>query len=221
MVCRGWPWPGRLRRVNGGEMQEAGMWVTGEGQRNSGGHRQFWSGMSPCSMCERLSLYWEVVGTVSGAWLEAFGAPGLSLGGTVWMLTPSHSFGLCFTEKWAKFYSAECSYQHSPPQIQASKLWADQAMHCDLQNHEWKWSFPLPYIEPVRRLEQSQRANTEMKIESQPIKRLALPSLGTSYLVLSLYWLIYSESLSLSRFIHGDRDKCLSHSQRTCNRETA
>lgn len=105
MVWRGWPWPGRLRRVSGEELQEAGMWVTDEGQRNSGGHRQFWSGMSPCSMCERLALYWEVVGTVSGAWVTR-----ACLGGTVWMLTPSHSFSLCFTGKRAKFYSAECSF---------------------------------------------------------------------------------------------------------------
>lgn len=195
------------------------MWVTGKDQRNSGGHRQFWSGMFPCSMCET----WSWLGGGGNCeWILMGWGTGHALGGTVWMLTPLILSVCALLENEQNFAKSNVpSYQHSPPQVQASKLWADQSMHCDLQNHEWKWAFPLPYTEPVRHLEQSQRSNTEMKIESQQIKRLALLSLRTSYLGLRLYWLIYSESLSLFRFIHGDRNKCLSHSQRTCNRETA
>jgi hypothetical protein len=46
MVWRGWPWPEKLRRVNGGERRGIV-----ESQRNSREDREFWSWMSPSPMC--------------------------------------------------------------------------------------------------------------------------------------------------------------------------
>lgn len=151
-----------------------------------------WSFLAGGGHCE-----WNLMGSLWGSracpWRNRLDADPLSF------------FQFVLYWKMSKIYSAECSFiptQSTP----STGLKAVSRSH-----HEWKGVFRLPYTEPVRHLEESQRANTEMKIESQQIKRLALPSLGTSYLVLSLYWLSLCPYPGLSA--ETETSVCLIHKE--------